>query len=95
MARHKYRQSAFHRLYQAVRDILFREWDPIGINANSALADEYDSYAPGICRLLQAGADEWKLANHLCQLQTVSMGLSHVDEEHNCRIARRLRALVE
>ncbi len=87
-------QSKFYRLYQAVREILFREWDPIGVNCH-APADEYDSYAPGICRLLEAGADEVRLTEHLHKLATESMGLSNSDREHHRRIARRLLSLTE
>jgi hypothetical protein len=78
------------RLYQAVREVLFREWDPIGVNHNPLLADEYDSYAPSICRMLEAGADEINLADSLRELQMNSMGLSTCDEDHNRRIAKRL-----
>src|SRR4051794_31652361 len=34
-----------NRLYQAIREVLFREWDPIGVNDNPLCEDEYDSYA--------------------------------------------------
>jgi hypothetical protein len=81
-------------LWQAVKEILFREWDPIGINSNPSLSDEYDSYANGIVRLLQAEADEYKIAEHLRSLQRVSMGLSSTNEERDRRIARRLISLV-
>jgi hypothetical protein len=32
-------------LWQAVKEVLFREWDLIGINYNPACHDEYDSYS--------------------------------------------------
>ena len=81
-------------LWQAVKEILFREWDPIGINSNPSLSDEYDSYASGIVRLLQAEADEYKIAEHLRSLQRVSMGMSSTNEERDRGIARRLISLV-
>jgi hypothetical protein len=55
-------------LLQAVRDILFRDWDPIGVNGNNRLQHEYDTYAPSICRLLAEGADESRLVRHLSGL---------------------------
>lgn len=82
-------------MIQQVRDVLFREWDPIGVNANEQSRDEYASYAPGICRLLREGVDEYRLAAHLGQLMRVSMGLSRIDEERNRRIARRLLDFTE
>jgi hypothetical protein len=84
------------RLYQAVRDVLFREWDPIGVNDNPLVADEYASYAPAICRMLEDGADEAKLAAHLRRLRIDAMGLPDGGEqqEHDRRVACRLVGLV-
>jgi hypothetical protein len=83
------------RLLLPVRDVLFREWDPIGVNDNESCRDEYDSYAPTICRWLRQGVDEHKLANHLSQLQKVSMGMLTIDEELHRRVARRLIELAK
>lgn len=83
------------RLFQAVRGVLLREWDPIGVRGISAARDEYDSYVPAICRMLESGADEVKLTDHLRRLRTNIMGLSRLNEEHDRRIARRLRGLIE
>jgi hypothetical protein len=81
-------------LLQAVKEVLFREWDPIGVNSNPARSDEYDSYASGIVRLLQAEADEYKIAEHLRSLQRVSMGRSSANEERDRGIAWSLISLV-
>jgi hypothetical protein len=82
------------RLLLAVQEVLFREWDPIGVNANASCRDEYDSYARTICGWLRGGVDEYKLAAHLTQLQRVSMGMSVIDESLHRRVARRLLGLV-
>lgn len=50
------------RLLLDVQDVLFRDWDPIGVSDYEACRDEYDSYAPELVRLLLDGADEYKLA---------------------------------
>jgi hypothetical protein len=81
------------RLVLVVQEILFREWDPIGVNENEACRGEYDSYTTTICRWLREGVDEHRLANHLGQIQRVSMGMSVVDEELHRRVARRLLSL--
>jgi hypothetical protein len=81
-------------LLQSVKEALFREWDPIGLNSNPARSDEYDSYASEIVRLLQAEADEYKIAEHLRNLQRVNMGMSSTNEERDRGIARRLISLV-
>jgi len=83
-------------LWQEVKEILWREWDPIGINSNPACDGEYDSYVNTIVRLLQAGADGYKMSEHLSDLRRVSMGLSSTDKdkERDRHIARRLINLV-
>jgi hypothetical protein len=81
-------------LWQAVKEILFREWDPIGINSNPACDDEYDSYVNTIVRFLQTGADEYKITDHLRNLRHVNMGLSSTNDELDRHIARRLINLV-
>ncbi len=80
-------------LLGAVQDILFREWDPIGVNGNEQCRDEYNSYAPTIRRYLREGIDEYRLSAHLDELMRSSMGLSVRDVEHNRRVARLLIAL--
>jgi hypothetical protein len=61
---------------KAARKILWESWDPIGVNRRANLSDEYDSYAPGLVRLLAAGCSARELEAHLARLETESMGLS-------------------
>lgn len=42
----------------AVRNILFRIWDPNIVSYNEKLADEYDAFVPEILAILLSGADE-------------------------------------
>jgi|SRR5579871_570516 len=65
----------FSTLHGFVRLVLLVDWDPIGILGNINAMDEYDSYAAGICRLLQAGATRDKLIAHLDRLEKQAMGL--------------------
>jgi len=81
-------------LWQEVKEVLFRERDPIGINSNPECDDEYDSYVGTMVRLLQAETDEYRIAEHLRKSQRVSTGLSSVDDERDRQIARRLKDLV-
>lgn len=84
----------YQRLYPAVRDILAREWDPIGVHGFGP-DDEYDAYVPSVCGLLLNGADAYKIASRLHHWATHAMGLSHVDPDHSRRIAQRLRRLID
>ena len=81
-------------LWPVVSDILFREWDPIGVNSNELCRDEYDGYVAGVVHWLMSGADEYKLAAGLSEIQRVSMGMSGIDEELHRRVARRLLGLL-
>lgn len=75
---------------------MFREWNSIGVNVNPLCEDEFDSYAPAICRMLTAGADEVELAVHLGWQGTKAMGWPAGDEQrgHDSRIAGFLRGVV-
>lgn len=65
----------FSTLQGFVRLVLLFDWDPIGILGYANAMDEYDSYANGICRLIQAGATREDLIAHLDRLETQAMGL--------------------
>jgi hypothetical protein len=63
-----------------LRELLLREWDPIGISdlADSQL-DEYEHYAGQLVRRLRAGATEEEIAAVLERFRT-DMGLEPSDE---------------
>lgn len=76
-------------LISAIDEVLFYEWDPIGINDCSDAFDEYSSYAPGLLRFAMRGNPE-VVADQLARLATVNMGLSTSDRQHELRIAKKL-----
>jgi hypothetical protein len=73
-------------LVDAIRKILYTEWDPIGCGVPE---DEYDSYIGAIYGLLQSRTDVTKLADHLEELETNSMGLT-ANPQNNRRVAEML-----
>lgn len=80
------------RMSYVVHDILFRVWDPIGINDNEHISDEYDAYVPKIAQMLDGGTDIRQLADHLCNLRRIVMGMSHTDSAADTHVAQRLIA---
>lgn len=58
-----------------VKQTLWEDWDPIGVRQMGGPSDEYDSYAPTILRMLEAGATENELAAHLYLIATDQMDL--------------------
>jgi hypothetical protein len=63
-----------------LRELLLREWDPIGISRIAdAQLDEYEHYAGQLARRLRAGASEDEVAVVLEGFRT-DMGLEPSDE---------------
>lgn len=82
-------------LVRLVHDILFREWDPLGVNADEAAVREYSGYDVRLIQLLRRGADERKLSAHLRRIQENALGISPPDPERDRVIASRLLAAYE
>ena len=78
-------------LYKKVDEILWNDWDPIGIN-DCGPDDEYQGYVPSIVKLLEGGADEIKITKFLHHHANVSMGLSTKIEAHKL-VAEKLKDL--
>jgi hypothetical protein len=79
-------------LFSAVRLILMRDWDPIGIKDEPAAQDEYDAYIQPLLRLVTEGVSSSVLSDRLLRIETVEMGLSG-DRERALRVAEKLRTL--
>jgi hypothetical protein len=72
-----------------LRDLLYREWDPIGLkDIADGSEDEYEAYAGQIVRRLRAGATEDDIAV-LLEGFRVEMGLEPADPPLDT--ARRIR----
>jgi len=69
-------------LYETIDLILWKEWDPIGIN-DIAPRDEYQSYTPTIFKLKTNGADKETIAKTLHEIETVTIGV--VGDIEHCR----------
>jgi hypothetical protein len=72
-----------------LRDLLYEEWDPIGLkHLADDSADEYEAYAGQLARRLRAGASEEDVALLLLSFQA-EMGLETADPP--LETARRIR----
>ena len=72
-----------------LRELLYREWDPIGVkDLADDSGDEYEAYAGQIVRRLRAGASEEDLAA-LLESFRLDMGLEPADPPLGT--ARRIR----
>ena len=64
------------KIYKMIDEILWNDWDPIGVNDIPSIRDEYQSYAEQVFSLKMAKADPEKIAEHLFRIETERMGLS-------------------
>ena len=62
-------------LHARVREILLRQWDPIGVADVPAAQDEYDSYVGEIASAVRTGHSASEIADHLVLIETDEMGL--------------------
>lgn len=77
-------------IQEAIRRILWEDWDPIGIN-DCAPDDEYDSYLGGIYRLLVSDTSEHQIQEALKQYEKNSMGLELTHRnDGRIKVARKL-----
>lgn len=79
---------------KTVRAILLNDWDPIGVAGIPEAADEYDSYAAPIARMIVAGNSISELANHLLENEVDAMGLKG-DQDRARIVAAKLRSLAQ
>lgn len=87
------RKGKWKKLYQKIDEILWSDWDPIGIN-DVAPRDEYQSYTPIIFKLKRSGANEEEIANKLHQIETETIGVG--GSFLNCeKVARKIIELNE
>lgn len=65
------------RLYhEAIRRVLLKEWDPIGVSEIKEAQDEYDSYVGAIYNMLIMQKTKADIFDYLWWLETEHMGLT-------------------
>jgi len=79
-------------IQDSIRQILYREWDPIGVSG-SAPDDEYDSYIGPVYRILSGSRSEQELIEYLFRTERDTIGMSCGSPEQLRPIARKLLEL--
>ena len=69
--------------YNLLREVVHKNWDPIGVYSYSGEMGEYDGYLPNLYKLLKDGSSEGEVFNFLWSIETDAMGLS--GDEHTTR----------
>ena len=89
-----YRNQKADDIAEAIRQVLIRDWDPIGVMDDPEWPrDEYDSYIGEIYRYLSRGESAEFIARHLCYIEEKLMGLNRVPESHRLAVAVKLKAV--
>jgi hypothetical protein len=71
-----------------VRDVLLRDWDPIGISDIPEAKDEYDAYADVVFgMLINENATAEDIANYLFKIATEHMALPDREMAKLCETA--------
>ncbi|GAB3796303.1 hypothetical protein GCM10028819_13650 [Spirosoma humi] len=78
-----------NQLYTFIDELLWQEWDPIGINDCFEVRDEYSSYASQVFSLVIHGATAEELAQKLLSIEQETMGLLG-NIEKNSELARKV-----
>lgn len=78
--------------HAAIRDVLLREWDPIGVAGIPEAADEYDSYISQVHGLLLRQKPLHELIDFLWWAETEHMGLAG-NRRRTEQVAERLLRL--
>jgi hypothetical protein len=63
------------KYYNAIKNILLKQWDPIGISGIPEASDEYDSYISEIYKMLINRSPKQDIFDYLWMLETEHMGL--------------------
>jgi hypothetical protein len=72
-----------------IRDVLNREWDPIG----GCPEDEYDTYAGKLAAMIRDKASDEDLTRYLEWAEAEHMGFSRFDTERGRKVVKSLRDL--
>ena len=79
-------------LYKQIDEILWNDWDPVGINDCEQARDEYYGYLPHLWRFKLQGSDPETIAQYLLNIETEHMGLN--GDIDNCRkVAKKIFSL--
>jgi hypothetical protein len=82
-------KHAFRILRGRIRDILNKDWDPIG----GCPADEYDGYVGKVAALIRDGATDDELLDYLRWAEADHMGFGKFDTDRASKVIALLRAL--
>ena len=79
------------RIKGEIREILMRDWDPIGVKDEPIAKDEYDMYLGGIYELLKSEAPLELISDHLREIEIKRMGFAEFQVPQHMDVASALK----
>jgi hypothetical protein len=80
-------------ILDAIREVLFKDWDPIGINDCATTVAEYDAYIAPVYRILVGSRSENDLVETFRKIEREQMGLGASSHEKLHSVANKLLEL--
>ncbi len=77
-------------LLKRIDQILWNDWDPIGINDYGGPEDEYDDYSPEILELLIENAGTEEIAKKLLSFESEWIEV-FTNDVHRLKVARKIK----
>ena len=79
------------KIFNQIDEILWKDWDPIGVNDIEDARDEYSSYALQILGLKIHNADKQSIADKLYKFESVNMEVATLESRKHCEeIAQKI-----
>jgi hypothetical protein len=75
-----------------IRDVLLRDWDPIGVKDVPEARNEYDAYLAPLAGMLASDKSVQDIGAYLCRIESERMGLT-ADPRRAETVARKLEAI--
>lgn len=87
------RKARALEIQDSIRQILFHEWDPIGVNDTPSISHEYDAYIAPIYRLLLGSRSEEEICDFLFRTERDAIGVSCDSPDQLRSVAQKLLRL--
>jgi len=87
------RRSQALEIQNAIRNVLYSDWDPLGINDHPSTQDEYDAYIAPVYRILVGNRSVNELVNTLTRIARDEIAVPAGDVEKLSSVANKLLKL--
>ncbi|PWW01741.1 hypothetical protein DFR52_102405 [Hoeflea marina] len=78
-----------------IRELLWDEWDPIGINIIDCAMDEYDAYADQATAMMRNGASVEETARYLTDIARHHIGMPKFLHAVSLAVAIKIKRIIQ